>query len=233
MEVKLVSKTKISDSYLQSLMSSCTEEDKEFIKNIQGPEALMAYIARVSSPTNQKNSSYAGLLKYCMKHGHFSVFEQVSATFEITTSRAISAQILRHRSFVFQEFSQRYSKVDMGIEMYEARSQDLKNRQNSNDDMSDEDKQWFKEAQEKVSQVCNTLYSEALDRNIAKEQSRFLLPLNTKTRLFMTGNIRNWVHYINLRSSNGSQKEHCDIANKMKEIMIKEFPIVSEAMEWK
>jgi thymidylate synthase (FAD) len=231
MKVKLVSKTQIAQSYLEELMKSAQEGDKEFIQNVQGPEALMTYIARVSSKS-QKNPSYEGLLKYCMKHGHWSVFEQVNLTFEIETSRAIAAQILRHRSSCFQEFSQRYSKVDMGIEVYPARSQDLKNRQNSNDDMSDEDKQWFKEAQEKNYQRSFGYYCEALDRGIAKEQARFLLPQGIKTKLYMTNNVRNFIHYINLRSENGSQKEHADIAIKMKEILCEELPVVAKAAGW-
>lgn len=231
MRVKLVSQTKISDSYLVELMQAATEDDKDFVKNVQGSEALMAYIARVSSPT-QKNPSYEGLLGYCAKHGHWSVFEQINVTFEIETSRAIAQQILRHRSFVFQEFSQRYAKVDMGFELCEARRQDNKNRQNSISDMSQEDCEWFKAAQEKVWETSYKLYSEAVERGVAREQSRFLLPLNTTTKLYMTGNLRNWIHYIDVRGGKGTQQEHADIANAIKDILIREFPIVSKAVGW-
>ena len=214
-KVKLVSVTKPVDSL-------------EF----ENSEALMAYVARVSSP-DQENPKYAGLLKYCMKHGHWSVFEMCDMTVEITTTRAIAAQILRHRSFCFQEFSQRYAKVkDSGIIISEARRQDIKNRQNSIDDMSKEDKDWFKQAQLKVWNETNNLYQEALGRGIAKECARFLLPLNTQTKLYMKGSIRSWIHYIKLRSGNGTQKEHQEIAEKIKKIFTEKFSILSEALEW-
>lgn len=229
MKVTLVAKTEINPAYLEKLMKE--DPNPEFIKNVQSPEGLCAYVARVSSP-NQTNPDYAKLLKYCMRHGHFSVFEQVDATFEIETSRAIAQQILRHRSFTFQEFSQRYSKADMGFETYEARRQDHKNRQNSIPDMSDEDQQWFKEAQEKIQQCAANLYSEALDKGVAKEQARFLLPASTKTRIFMKGSLRSWVHYINVRADKSTQKEHRDIAVAIREALASEFPIIAEAMEW-
>lgn len=231
MKVTLVSKTQISKSYLQKLMKEAELGDDKFLKNIQGPEALMAYTARVSSP-NQKNPGYAKLLRYCADHKHFSVFEMADVTFEIKTTRAIAQQIIRHRSFCFQEFSQRYAKVDHGVEIVEARRQDEKNRQNSVDDMNEDDRQWFKEAQERVSQCAFNKYSEALDRGIAKEQARFLLPLSTVTKLYMKGSIRSWIHYVELRSTNGTQKEHADIAIRIKEVLKKEFPVVSEALRW-
>ena len=185
---------------------------------------IMAYAARVSNPNNQNNHSTSGkLLTYCLKHGHVSVFETASLTFEITTSRAIAAQILRHRSFTFQEFSQRYSEVDE-CEIYEARSQDLKNRQNSIDDMSEEIKGWFIGAQEHIKELGFYMYKEALHRGIAKEQARFLLPLSTQTTLYMTGSIRSWIHYLDRRCGSDVQKEHRDIALDIKKIVIEVVP---------
>ena len=229
MEVSLVSMTQIDKNYLEKLMKEVDNPD--FIKNVQGPEGLMAYVARVSSP-NPTNKNYSKLLNYCAKQQHWSVFEMADACFEIKTSLSIAAQILRHRSFCFQQYSLRYSKANMEFEVYEARSQDEKNRQNSIDNMSEEDKQWFRESQQKVAQVSFNKYSEALDRGIAKEQARFLLPSNTLTKLHMKGSIRSWIHYINLRQSNGTQKEHADIAIAIKKILKEKLPIVAESMNW-
>lgn len=193
-------------------------------------EKTILYTARVSNPANQ-NSENTKLLDYCIKNGHWSIFEMAHMTVEIETSRAIAAQILRHRSFNFQEFSQRYAEAQ-GFETYEARSQDLKNRQNSVDDMSEEDKQWFKEAQSTVQEQCQRLYNHALKRNIAKEQARFLLPLSTSTKLYMCGNIRSWLHYLDLRMSNGTQLEHQDIAKAIKDIFAQQVPIIAKAKGW-
>lgn len=204
------------------------EEIKDF-----STEELTSYVARVSNPSNQMSTETAPkLLKYCIKNAHWSVFEHVSMTVEITTSRAIAAQILRHRSFVFQEFSQRYSEVTK-FTYYEARSQDLKNRQNSIDNMNQEDKDWFIDAQTTIMLQARDLYEEALRRGVAKEQARFLLPLSTQTTLYMTGNLRNWIHYIDLRTANGTQLEHAEIAREIKEIFIKQFPSIAEAKEYK
>lgn len=193
-------------------------------------EDLIAHAARVSNPSNQLNTETAPkLLKYCIKHSHWSIFETVSCTFEIVTSRAIAAQILRHRSFTFQEFSQRYSKSSE-MELYAARRQDPKNKQNSIDDMSESDQEWFKAAQERVWALTSNLYQEALDKGIAKEQARFLLPLNTQTTMYMTGNLRNWLHYCDLRGSVETQLEHREIALAIKEELKKQFPNVCEAM---
>lgn len=195
-------------------------------------EDIVSYVARVSNPSNQMNTETAPkLLKYLAKNKHWSPFEHVHMTLEIVTSRAIAAQILRHRSFVFQEFSQRYSQATNYI-YYDARSQDQKNRQNSIDDMSQEDKDWFADAQTQVMLQASRLYEEALRRGVAKEQARFLLPLSTETKLYMTGNARSWLHYIELRSANGTQKEHMDIAIAAKEIFKKEYPATAEAMGW-
>ena len=195
-------------------------------------EDIISYVARVSNPSNQMNTETAPkLLKYLTKNKHWSPFEHVHMTLEIVTSRAIAAQILRHRSFVFQEFSQRYAQATNFV-YYDARSQDQKNRQNSVDNMSDEDKDWFTDAQTQVMLQSSRLYEEALRRGVAKEQARFLLPLSTETKLYMTGNARSWLHYIELRSANGTQKEHMDIALAAREIFKKEYPATAEAMGW-
>lgn len=199
-------------------------------------EKMIAYIARVSNPTNQNNEKYAGLLKYCIKHGHWSIFEQAHMTMEINTSRGIAAQILRHRSFTFQEFSQRYADTNLlsnEIPIPDLRSQDHKNRQNSVDDISPEKKLALQGAIARHFTEANDLYNELLRQGVAKECARFVLPLSVGTRIFMTGNLRSWMHYIALRSAHGTQKEHMDIANACKQIFIEQFPIVSEAMEWK
>lgn len=195
-------------------------------------EDIVSFVARVSNPSNQMSTETAPkLLKYLAKNKHWSPFEHVHMTLEIVTSRAIAAQILRHRSFVFQEFSQRYAQATKFI-YYDARSQDLKNRQNSIDNMSQEDKDWFTDAQTLIMLKSSSLYEEALRRGVAKEQARFLLPLSTETKLYMTGNARSWLHYIELRSANGTQKEHMDIALAAKEIFKQEYPATSEAMGW-
>jgi thymidylate synthase (FAD) len=195
-------------------------------------EELMSFVARVSNPSNQMNAATSSkLLGYCIKNSHWSVFEHVNMTVEITTSRAIAAQILRHRSFVFQEFSQRYAEA-MSNEKVEARRQDNKNRQNSIDDMSVEDRTWFSDQQDRLWGEAKAEYDEAIRRGIAKEQARFLLPLSTQTTLYMTGNVRNWIHYIELRSKNGTQKEHADIAKAVQLIFKEQFPSISEALEW-
>lgn len=210
---------------------SVTKPVKKEIENFT-PEEILSYVARVSNPSNQMNTQTAPkLLGYCIKHQHWSVFEHVNMTVEITTSRAIAAQILRHRSFVFQEFSQRYAEVT-DFEVYEARRQDMKNRQNSIDDMDQDTKEWFTMAQQLVREDARAMYEEALRRGVAKEQARFLLPLTTQTTIYMTGNVRSWITYIQLRSKNGTQKEHADIAEAIKIIFKEQFPSVSEALEW-
>ena len=198
-------------------------------------EQTMAYVARVSNPANQDNENYAGLLRYCIKHNHWSVFEQAFMTLEIETNRGIAAQILRHRSFTYQEFSQRYADTNLlatEIPVPDLRRQDTKNRQNSIDDFSEDMKQdlWLKINDH--FQASMELYKELLDKGVAKECARFVLPLATPTRIYMSGSVRSWIHYINLRSANGTQKEHMDIANACKEVFVKQFPVVSEALEW-
>lgn len=198
-----------------------------------GPEDIISYCARVSSPQNQDNfDSAARLLKYCLKNGHHSVFETCSMTFEITCPLAIATQILRHRSGTFQQFSMRYAQTKGNYFEVQARRQDNKNRQNSIDDMRAEDQEWFSRAQRDNWELAMTNYQEAIDRGIAKEQARFLLPSNTATTLYFTNNIRNFIHYVQLREGNGTQKEHADIARLMKEEMIKILPNVAKALEW-
>lgn len=194
-------------------------------------EKVMGYCARVSNPRNQDNDNVAGLLRYCLDNGHWSVFEQANMILEIKTSRAISPQILRHRSFSFQEFSQRYAVAD-GVVVHEARRQDTKNRQNSVDDLDPEVKSWFVKAQEDVWEVAHSRYQEALALGIAKECARALLPLNTATRLYMNGTVRSWIHYIQLRTGHGTQKEHMQIALECREIFSQCFPAIAEALEW-
>ena len=197
-------------------------------------EQMMAYIARVSNPSNQDNEKYAGLLKYCINHNHWSVFEQSSMTLEIETTRAIAAQILRHRSFTFQEFSQRYAHTtSLGdIELPELRRQDAKNRQNSTDDLDPEIADKFERQMITLFSSSKALYESMLKQGVAKECARMVLPLCTPTRIYMTGSCRSWIHYINLRSAHGTQKEHMDIAEACKKVFTEQFPSVSEALEW-
>lgn len=199
-------------------------------------EQLMSYCARVSNPNNQDNQNYAKLLKYCIDHGHFSVFEQAFMTVEINTTRGIAAQILRHRSFTFQEFSQRYADATLlgeNIPLFELRRQDIKNRQNSIDDIDNEIVvKWNSKIREHFAKA-KSLYDGMIADGVAKECARFVLPLATPTRLYMSGTVRSWIHYIQLRSANGTQKEHMIIANNIKDIFIDQFPTIAEALNWK
>ena len=198
-------------------------------------EKTIGYIARVSNPANQENPKVAGLLKYCIKHGHWSVFEQATMTLEISTTRGLAAQILRHRSFCFQEFSQRYADSSLlgeKISLPELRLQDHKNRQNSIDAIDPWKKQKYEILMQNHFKQGMKLYQEMLEDDIAKECARFVLPLAVGTKLYMTGNLRSWIHYINLRTANGTQKEHMDIAELCKQHFICQFPIVSEALGW-
>ena len=198
-------------------------------------EKHMAYCARVSNPSNQENDNYAGLLRYCIKHQHWSIFEQAFMTLEINTTRGLAAQILRHRSFTYQEFSQRYADSSLlgdKIPLPKLRKQDEKNRQNSTDDL---DPMLVQELEVKMQTYFAQgmkLYKEMLDAKVAKECARFVLPLATPTRLYMSGSVRSWIHYIELRSGHGTQKEHMDIANACKDIFTEQFPTVAEAMKW-
>jgi thymidylate synthase (FAD) len=198
-------------------------------------EQTMAYIARVSNPANQDSENYAGLLRYCIKHNHWSVFEQSSMSLEIETTRGIAAQILRHRSFTFQEFSQRYADSSLlsdYIPVPDLRRQDTKNRQNSIDDVPEYEKLTLQSKIQDHFAHSMRLYKELLDHGVAKECARFVLPLATPTRIYMTGSCRSWIHYINLRSANGTQKEHMDIALECKKVFSEQFPTVAEALEW-
>ena len=207
----------------------------KFVSITPDAEKMMAYIARVSNPSNQQNENYSGLLKYCIKHNHWSVFEQSSMTLEIETTRGLAAQILRHRSFTFQEFSQRYADtklLDTEIPVPDLRSQDTKNRQNSNDDIPQEKKEEYQALIARHFEDSMNLYNALLDEGVAKECARFVLPLATPTRLYMTGSCRSWIHYINLRSAHGTQREHMDVVEKARSIFTEQFPSVSEALGW-
>ena len=197
-------------------------------------EETMGYVARVSNPNNQDNPKVAGLLGYCIKHQHWSVFEQAHMTLEIETTRGIAAQILRHRSFTYQEFSQRYANTNMlgKIEVPDLRSQDDKNRQNSIDDIPQDQKARLQGQIQRYFSEGIDLYNELIREGIAKECARFVLPLATPTRIYMTGSVRSWIHYIDLRSAHGTQKEHMDIAEACRQIFIEQFPIVSTALNW-
>jgi thymidylate synthase (FAD) len=198
-------------------------------------EKVMSYCARVSNPSNQDNENYSKLLAYCIKNEHWSIFEMAFLTLQIDTTRGLAAQILRHRSFTYQEFSQRYADTTLlaeDIPMFELRRQDNKNRQNSIDDISDETKaKWNIQIHEHFAKA-KAIYDEMIADGIAKECARFVLPLATPTRLYMSGSVRSWIHYIKLRSSNGTQKEHRLIAEEAKKVFSEQFPTVSEALGW-
>jgi thymidylate synthase (FAD) len=194
------------------------------------PEGLIAYCARVSSP-HQETVDYQKLLAYCIEHKHWSIFEMVDMSVEIITSRAISPQILRHKSFQFQEFSQRYAKAQE-IERYQPRRQDSKNRQNSLDDLDDTTKLWFAEAQERMASTALEQYNLALEKGIAKECARVLLPLGTQTKLYMKGSVRSWIHYLEVRTDKSTQQEHREIALEIQKIFITQFPVTAAALGW-
>ena len=198
-------------------------------------EKTMAYVARVSNPSNQDNENYAGLLRYCIQHNHWSVFEQAHMSLEIETNRGIAAQILRHRSFTFQEFSQRYADTNLlasEIPVPELRRQDTKNRQNSTDDLEEEKVFAMNKMIRDLFNDAQDTYNFLLEQGVAKECARFVLPLATPTRIYMTGSCRSWIHYINLRSAHGTQKEHMVIAEQCREIFKEQFPTVAKALEW-
>lgn len=203
------------------------------IPEVKTAEEIIVYTARVSNPNNQANMNTAPkLLKYLIEHKHWSPFEMSNLCLEITTSRAIAAQILRHRSFVFQEFSQRYSQV-MSYEQYEARRQDIKNKQNSINDLDDLTKARFIKAQEDVWNLSYQYYQQFLAEGVAKESARFLLPLNTCSTLYVSGSVRSWIHYLQVRTDKSTQLEHREIAEECKKIFISQFPNIAEALEWK
>ncbi len=219
---------------MRSLMTTMDTQIK-LVSVTPDAEKTMGYVARVSNPENQDNPKVAGLLSYCIRHGHWSVFEQAHMTVEINTTRGLAAQILRHRSFTYQEFSQRYqdvSHIREDIPLPELRSQDEKNRQNSIDDVDPAVvKRFNKEMRDHFDKSID-LYKSMLHAGIAKECARFVLPLATPTRLYMTGSVRSWIHYIELRSAHGTQKEHMELVENVRKVFIEQFPLVSQALDW-
>ena len=205
----------------------------QLVHRTEGAEQLIAYCARVSNPANQDSENIAGLLRYCAKHGHWSVFEMATMCVEIFTTRAIAPQILRHgKGFSFQEFSQRYAPVDLlpdTAELPELRRQDCKNRQNSINDMDPELVETFNFQMQRHFHEGFSLYHRMLEAGVAKECARNVLPLHVPTKLYMHGNLRSWVHFIALRSGNGTQTEHQKIARQCGDIFEKQFPVIYEA----
>lgn len=195
-------------------------------------EQLIAKIARVSNPSNEDNPNYEKLIRYLIKHRHWSPFEMASMCVEIKTTRAIAAQILRHRSFSFQEFSQRYAEPlgDFPFEIPNLRSQDKSNRQNSIDDLNDDVVKRHKGRISELFEESKRVYDLMIADGIAKECARSVLPLNTETRLYMSGTLRSWLHYVDLRGDNGTQREHMDVARAIGEIIDTEVPSVARAM---
>ncbi len=193
-------------------------------------EKLIAYMARVSNAKNQDNPNIKGLLKFCIREGHWSIFEMCNLCIEINTTRAISAQILRHRSFSFQEFSQRYAEVEEKPDYFDLRRQDNKNRQNSIDDLCDETKKKLYNSIRMTLVDIDRCYQGLLNYGVAKECARMILPMCSPTRLYMNGSVRSWIHYLKVRCGNGTQKEHMEIAEQIKEIFKKELPIIYEAV---
>ena len=206
----------------------------ELISLTPNAEKTMAYIARVSNPNNQNNDDYSKLLSYCIKNEHWSVFEQSFMTLQIETNRGIAAQILRHRSFTFQEFSQRYADTNLlgSIPIPDLRRQDKTNRQNSINDIPKNQKENLQKNIARYFAEGIDLYNELIREGIAKECARFVLPLATPTKIYMTGSIRSWIHYIELRSAHGTQKEHMDIVEECRTVFKEQLPVVSEALSW-
>lgn len=198
-------------------------------------QQVLSYTARVSNPDNQLNfGTAAKLLQYCLLHDHWSVFEHAYMTVEIETSRAVAAQILRHRSFTFQEFSQRYADPTVLPEnLPKMRRQDSKNRQNSIDDFSPADKSSMEDEIRNYFKDGLRLYKRLIDRGVSRESARFVLPLAHPTRLYMTGNTRSWIHYIQLRTGNGTQLEHVMVAQAVKTIFSEQFPDIALALGWR
>ena len=198
-------------------------------------EKHIAYCARVSNPKNQENDNFSGLLKYCIKNQHWSIFEHAFLTVEINTSLAIATQILRHRSFTFQQFSQRYAdstELQLELPVPDLRKQDTKNRQNSTDDLGDYVKLGLQEEIRKHFEYSLKLYNKMLGVGVAKECARFVLPQATQTRLYMSGSLRSWMHYIDLRSAHGTQKEHMEVAEAIRCIFTCQIPTISSALGW-
>jgi thymidylate synthase (FAD) len=200
-------------------------------RGVKTAEHLIIYTARVSNPSNQDSvATGKRLLRYCIEHGHWSVFETASMTVEIETTRAIAAQLLRHRSFTFQEFSQRYARTTDKAKTTPARMQDTKNRQSSLPCESDETSWWWEQEQRRAFHAAEEAYAAALDRGIAKEVARMVLPLATPTKLYMTGSVRSWIHYLVARLDPATQLEHRQVAVDVAEIFREEFSVVAEAI---
>ena len=198
-------------------------------------EKHIAYCARVSNPKNQENDNFEGLLKYCIKNQHWSIFEHAFLTVEINTSLAIATQILRHRSFTFQQFSQRYAdstELQVELPVPELRRQDTKNRQNSTDDLDPKTCIIFEYRIKMLFDELQELYDDMLKSGVAKECARFVLPQATQTRLYMSGSLRSWMHYIDLRAAHGTQKEHMEVAEAVRCIFTCQFPTISSALGW-
>ena len=218
-----------------SKMTTTKNESVKLVSVTPNAERHIAYCARVSNPKNQFNNSSEGLLKYCIQNQHWSIFEHAFLTVEINTSLAIATQILRHRSFTFQQFSQRYAdstKLQVEIPVPELRRQDTKNRQNSTDDLPADLSIYFQTRIETHFRDAILLYQGMLDAGVAKECARFVLPQATQTRLYMSGSIRSWIHYIDLRSAHGTQAEHKEIAEAIRCIFTCQFPTISSALNW-
>ena len=223
MKIRLISYSKLSDLF-------CDYEDDKTTSDLQ---EIVAFCARVSNPSNQMNSETSEkLIRYLIKHGHWSPLEMVNICLEIETTRDIAHQIIRHRSFAFQEFSQRYAKPEEMGNQYinrEARLQDSKNRQNSIETDNLKLSETWKHKQLTVMERAKKVYDWAIENGIAKEQARAVLPEgNTKTKLYMNGSLRSWVHYIGLRSGHGTQKEHMEIARECAKTIEPIFPMISE-----
>ena len=193
-------------------------------------EQLIAYMARVSNPDNQDNPESERLIRYLIKHKHWSPFEMVNMCVQIETTRSVAAQILRHRSFSFQEFSQRYAQVVEPAILPKLRRQDAKNRQNSIDNLDPVTVDEFNIKMESLFQLSESLYNEMLAAGVAKECARDILPLSTPTKLYMNGTLRSWIHYIDLRTANGTQHEHKLVAQGAKQLFIEQFPLISKAI---
>ena len=203
----------------------------ELVHITPNAEELISYMARVSNPANQNNTeTSAKLIKYLIDHKHWSPFEMVNMCVSIETTRSIAAQILRHRSFSFQEFSQRYAEVPIPASLPELRRQDTKNRQNSIDDLDEDKKKFFDAKIGHLYSECYRVYQDLLDAGVAKECAREVLPMSAPTKLYMNGTIRSWLHYCDLRTSNGTQKEHAVIAAQIQDLLYQHPPSVSDAM---
>lgn len=196
-------------------------------------ESLIARLARVSNPANQDNPDYVKLIRYLIDHQHWSPFEMAHAVVEIETSRAVAAQILRHGSFKFQEFSQRYAEVVERPQLVVGRKQATKNRQSSTDTLSDFDQDTWNEIQDTAYLVCYAAYRDAIELGVAREQARLLLPLAAPTRLYMAGSIRSWIHYCQLRCLPDTQLEHREIAEGCRAILAEQLPTIAEALGWR